>query len=260
MNRSLIGGLFMVSALLVIALTGCTTYQTPGAGVNVGDLSQSSTDIAELMRREPAAEFPARIAVVRIQAPGYLPGAASCHGQGRYCVVTARDIESDDEYQRLERLSGVAGVGPISSILLPPTMRSIEDLRLVAANLKADMVLIYSVDTRFHVDGHSLGPLSVVSLGMIPNKKAYVTTTASAVLVDVRSAFIYGVAESTASDDQRATIWSTHQAIERARTATERQSFVGLVGEIERLWQGMLRSNELFDSRALSSKSARTGS
>lgn len=232
-------------ALLVIVLSGCATYQTPGAGVNVGDLSQSTAEISELMRREPAAEFPARIAVVRIQVPGYVAGAAACHGRGKYCVVTARDIESDEEYERLQRLAGVAGVGPISRILLPPTLSSIEDLRVVAANLKADMVLIYSVDTRFHVDGRSLGPLSVVSLGMIPNKKARVSTTAAAVLVDVRTGFVYGVAESTASDDQRATIWSTHQAIERARLTTERQSFIGLVGEIERLWPGIAQSMAL---------------
>ncbi|MFU8832756.1 MAG: hypothetical protein ACNA7J_11465, partial [Wenzhouxiangella sp.] len=132
--------------------------------------------------------------------------------------------------------------------LVPESLRGIEDIRLVAANLKADMVLIYSVDTRFLVDGRSLGPLSVVSLGMIPNKKAHVTTTASAVLVDVRSGFVYGVAESTASNDQRTTIWSTHQAIERARKETEKESFIGLVGEVERLWQGILELKEFASS------------
>lgn len=233
-------GVFLGAAVLV---SGCATYTTPGAGINVGDLSQSTVEIAEVMRREAAAEFPARIAVVRVQAPGYVAGNGACHGQGRYCIVTARDIETEDEYQRLGRLSAVAGVGPISAILLPSSPGGIEDLRLVAANLKADMVLIYSVDTRFHVDGRSLGPLSVVSLGMIPNKRARVSTTAAAVLVDVRTGFVYGIAEATASDDQRATIWSTHQAIERARAATERQSFIGLVGEVEKLWPRILEAN-----------------
>lgn len=240
-------GSIRAGALLAAAIlfSGCATYTTPGAGINVGDLSQSTTEIAEVMRREPAAQFPVRIAIVRIQAPGYVAGSGACHGQGRYCVVTARDIETEDEYQRLGRLFGVAGVGPISAILLPSTPGRIEDLRLVAANLKADMVLVYSVDTRFHVDGRSLGPLSVVSLGMIPNKRARVSTTAAAVLVDVRTGFVYGIAEATASDDQRATIWSTHQAIERARTATERQSFIGLVGEVEKLWPRILEANAI---------------
>lgn len=242
MERNSIGGLFVGCALLIIALSGCATYQTPGAGISVGDLSQSTADIAEIMRRAPAAQFPAYIATARIQAPDYTAGNTSCHGQGRFCVVAARDIESDDVFERLKRLPGVADAGPISRILVPQSLHGIEDLRLVAANFKADMVLIYSVDTRFVVDGRSLGPLSVVSLGLIPNKKAHVTTTASAVLVDVRSGFVYGVAESTASDDQRATIWSTHQAIERARKETEKESFISLVGEVERLWHGILQS------------------
>jgi hypothetical protein len=233
----------LASALLFIALSGCATYQTPGAGINVGDLSQSTDEIAELMRREPAATFPAHIAMARIQAPGYVAGAAVCHGQGRFCVVTVRDIKADGEYERLERLSGVAGVGPVSRMLLPPTLSSIDDLRVAAAKLKADITLIYSVDTRFQVEGRSLGPLSIISLGMIPNKKARVFTTASAVLVDVRTGFVYGIAEATASDDQRATIWSTHQAIERARMATESRSFVELVGEIEQSWPGMMHSS-----------------
>ena len=237
MNR-----LILVLAFGVL-LAGCATYQTPGAGVSIGDLSQSSPDIAELIQREPAAEFPARIATIRVQASGYGSGTTGCYGQGGFCVVTARDLEEDDDYDRLSRLAGVADIGRVTRLLVPASVSGIEDLRRAAAGLKADIILLYSIDTRFVVEGQSLGPLSVVSLGLIPNKRAHVTSTASAALVDVRSGFIYGVAESTASDDQRATVWSTQQTIERARLGTERSAFQELIGEIEDLWKGIVNAH-----------------
>lgn len=226
--------------LMLYGLVGCATYQTPGAGVSIGDLSQASPDIAEIMQREPAAQFPTRIATVRIQASGYGAGTTSCHGRGSFCVVTTRELEEDQDYQRLSELPGVADIGRVTRLLVPASLSSIEELRLAAAGLRADMVLVYSVDTRFVVEGQSLGPLSVVSLGLIPNKRAHVTSTASAAIIDVRSGFIYGVAEATAADDQRVTIWSTQQAIERARLGTERAAFVDLVAEIETLIRGIV--------------------
>ncbi len=234
----------VILLLPVLWIAGCATYQTPGAGVSIGDLSRSSPDIAEVMLREPAANFPARIATIRVQAAGYDSGKTSCYGQGAFCVVTARDLEEDQDYERLSRLAGVADIGRITRLLVPASVSGMEDLRSAAAGLKADIILLYSVDTRFIVEGQSLGPLSVVSLGMIPNKRAHVTSTASAALVDVRSGFIYGVAESTASDDQRATVWSTHQTIERARLGTERQAFQELIGEVEALWVGIVNAND----------------
>lgn len=230
----------IIVLMLGLLMSGCATYQTPGAGISIGDLSQSSPEIAELIQREPAAEFPARIATVRVQASGYSAGTTGCFGQGAFCVVTTRDIEKDEDYTRLSKLAGVADIGRVTRLLVPSSISGIEDIRKAAAGLKADIILLYSVDTRFVVEGQSLGPLSVVSLGLIPNKRAHVTSTASAALIDVRSGFIYGVAESSASDDQRATVWSTRQTIERARIGTERTAFEELIGEIEELWQGVV--------------------
>ena len=57
--------------LVLILITGCATYTTPGAGVNVGNLASADEDIAEIMSREPASPFPARISIARVQASGY---------------------------------------------------------------------------------------------------------------------------------------------------------------------------------------------
>src|SRR5437868_5508520 len=75
-----------VWVMALILLSGCATYQTPGAGINVGNLSRADEDIAEVMKREPAAPFPARIALARVQASGYYSRGNQCYGQGQFCV------------------------------------------------------------------------------------------------------------------------------------------------------------------------------
>jgi hypothetical protein len=229
--------------ILALALTSCATYRTPGAGVNVGQLSNADQDIADVMLRQPAAAYPSRIAVVRAQANGYASRGTQCYGQGPYCVVTAREIETEKDFQRISTLPMVAGVAPMSHILLPGQFNSLKDLRVAAAQLRADMLLLYSVDTRFNVESTDIGPLSLISLGFLPNKKAKVTTTAASALIDVRSGFLYGVAEATALEEQRATVWSSEDAIDKARVKAEVESFQLMLGEFEKLWKGVVEEH-----------------
>lgn len=233
----------LIIAALALCISGCATYQTPGAGVNVGNLSETDGDIAEVMEREPAAPFPSRFAIARVQTTGYSSRNNQCYGKGAFCVVTTRDIETDQDLERLGRLPMISGVAVMSRILLPETLNSIKDLRLAAANLKTDMLLVYSVDTRFNVESTDIGPLALISLGFLPNKKAVVSTTASAALFDVRTGFVYGVAEATATEQQRATVWSSAEAIDSSRLKTEAESFRELLGEFEKLWKGVVEEH-----------------
>ena len=231
-----------ISKWIAVALltASCASYRTPGAGVNIGNLSASEGDIAELMSREPAASFPARLAIVRVEATGYYSYNSHCYGQGRYCVVTTRDIETDRDFATIASWPMISDIAAMSRLLLPPQLNTVKELRLAAASLKTDMLLVYSVDTRFTVESAEIGPLALISLGFLPNKKAHVTTTASSALFDVRSGFVYGSAEATASEQQRATVWSSTGAVERARLRTEVEAFQKLLGEVEKLWKGVV--------------------
>lgn len=233
----------MLWLTLALAVSGCATYQTPGAGINVGNLSKADVDIAELMKLEPAAPFPARLAIARIQATGYYSHNNHCYGKGRYCAVTTRDIETEQDFDRLSRLPMISGVAAMSRILLPDQLDSIKDLRLAAARLKTDMLIVYSVDTRFNVESTDIGPLALISLGFLPNKKAHVTSTASAALFDVRTGFVYGALESSSTKEQNATMWSSGAAIENSRLNTEADAFHQMLGEFEKLWKGVVETH-----------------
>ncbi len=231
-------GLGAIAAVCAVAVQGCATYTTPAAGANLKALADE--DIGALMEVEPASPFPARVAVVRIQAPGYASRTNIGYGAGRYSVVTARDIEDEDLFARISALPMVAGVAPLSRIILPRNPESIKDLRISAARLRTDLVLIYSVDTVFHIEGTPLGPLSPITLGLLPDKKAFVSSTTSGAMVDVRTGFVYGVSEATEREEQLATIWNTQDVIDGARLRSETASFRSFAGEFGKLWKNIL--------------------
>jgi hypothetical protein len=239
MNVRLAGGLL---CLMVVACASAN-YRTPGAGVSPQVLAKADGDIAEVMKREPTAVFPARVAIARIEAAGYQTRGAQCYGTGRMCLVTAREVESDQDLARIASLPMVAAAAPLGRLLLPEALNSTKDLRLAAASMKADLLLVYSIDTRFEVESTSIGPLQLVSLGLLPTEKAHVFATASAALFDVRTGFVYGVAESTATEEQRANLWSTAEAVDDSRLRAEAQAFRSMLSEFEKLWQGIVREH-----------------
>ena len=226
--------LLSIAALL---LNGCAHYTTPGGSVSLGEFVDE--DIQEFYAATPASQFPAGMAVIRVQDKGYSQRTSN-YSQGRFEVVTARDVETDEALQKLQQLTYMRGVAPVGRLLLPSAPDSLRDLRVPAARLQADMLLVYTVDTVFTVDGKSLGPLSLVSLEFLPNHKAHVTATVSGVLIDVRTGFIYGTAEASSTEVQRSSMWSTRLAVESARGIAEQQAFDSFVDEFGLMWNDVL--------------------
>jgi hypothetical protein len=234
--------------MLGLIVGGCSQgYVTPGGAVAISSL-QEDKDIAERMKREPAAPFPARIAVVRVQANQYRSYSSEGYGEGRYCVLTTRDIERDEDWQRLEKMPNVAGVALLNRMVIPSRLDSDKELRLAAASLKADVLLIYTIDTVFRIDEHDFGPMRLISLGMLPTKEARVTATASAGFFDVRTGYIYGLAEATALEKQIASSWTSEDAVDQSRKRAEQKAFGQLIGEIENTW-GRIAKEYVKDSK-----------
>jgi hypothetical protein len=219
---------------LLLLACGCAHYRTPGGGVSIPAITDSK--IAEALAREPAAQFPAHVIVARVQASGYVSSSGRGYGNGGYTVLTTRDIETDEDFTQLASQPGIAAVGAINRILLPIELRSLQDLREAAAQLHGDIVLLYTVDTAFHTESQLVAPLQLVSLGMFASEKSRITTTCAAAFIDVRTGYVYGVAEGTATDTRRSSPWTTEAAIEGARLKTEREAFTSALEEISKTW------------------------
>lgn len=225
--------LVVVCGLLLFAC-GCAHYRTPGGGVSIPAMTDSS--IAEALAREPTAQFPAHLVIARVQAMGYASETGEGHGVGQYSVVTKRDIETDEDFAQLASLPGIAGVGALNRILLPVKLRTAKELRQAAAQLRGDIVLLYTIDTTFHTESKMVAPLKLVSLGLFASEKSRIVTTCAAAFVDVRTGYVYGVAEATATESRRSSVWTAEGAIDAARLKTEREAFSAAVKEIAKAW------------------------
>src|SRR4051812_12987225 len=101
----------IIIAILSIA-SGCASYVTPGRGADLGRISPAAAatlssqhapedPIAQSFDKRPLAHFPASVAVVRVQQPGYSSPTAKGWGMGQYSIVTTRDIEKPEQLERL---------------------------------------------------------------------------------------------------------------------------------------------------------------
>src|SRR4051812_33178860 len=238
-------------AMLSLVASGCggAHYATPGRGANLQELTadapravqQGDPSIIAAMGTQPLAKFPTGIAAVRIQAPGYESKTAKGWGEGRYSIVTTRDVEAPADVGRLAKLPMVSGVGPINRLLLPTHLETDRELREAAARMHADVLLLYTLDTTFIVEDKA-APLTVVSLGLSPNKQAKVLCTASALLMDTRNGYLYGVAEATDRQDQFTSSWTSSTAVDQTRRRTETKAFGKLVGELQKTWVGVVQT------------------
>jgi len=85
----------------------------------------------EILDKKPLATFPASVAVVRVQGPGYAPQTTGW-GRGAYSVITERDVESEQDVEKLDKLPQVRGVAPINLLLLPEMLQNDFELRQAA--------------------------------------------------------------------------------------------------------------------------------
>ena len=84
--------------------------------------------------------------------PNRWPRSKSSIGKCWYSAVTTLDFETDADLARIAKMPGVKGVGVMSRLLLPAHLNSATDVRNAAAQLHADIVVLYSMDTSFRTD------------------------------------------------------------------------------------------------------------
>ncbi|MHC4281775.1 MAG: hypothetical protein ACYSWZ_02200 [Planctomycetota bacterium] len=99
--------------------------------------------------------------------------------------------------------------------------------------------MIYTMDTDFY-DSDASTPLSIITLGLAPTIQVRVITTISAMVMDTRTGYIYGVLEETARKEQAAAAFTTQNAFDQLRQKTEREAFEMFLDEFEVLWKNIL--------------------
>jgi hypothetical protein len=236
-----------LGSLIVLLLSGCATYIPPGAKADLQIFAPPS--IQEEFARKPTNPFPASIAVVRVQAPAYnnyyLQQHGGRYGSGRYSVIMVKEVDESPQFERISRLSQIAGVVTINRMLLPEHLGSDQEIRVAASRLQADLVFLYTFDTSFF-DTDMAKPLSVVTLGLSPTRKISAVTTASALLVDTRTGYIYSAYEVTEKAGTLATSWGSRDSADETRRKTEQEAFKKLVDDFVITWPKVLERHSKF--------------
>lgn len=223
----------LIPCLVVLSLASCATYTTPGRPADLGTFTNPKVKKAYVPR--PAMRFPANIAVVRVQEGGYRSHTDKGHGQGAYSVVTTRDIEREGDVDKLQKLPGIQGIAKLNRLLLPQSLNSDEDLRVAAAKLQADAILIYTISTEFR-SNDVIPPLTILSLGLLNIERYEIRSSASAVLMDTRTGYIYGALEEGNDRVGGNFIFSGSDV---ARKASERSAYEKLLASFDPFWRGI---------------------
>jgi len=241
--------------VLLVHMVGCNAHYTvPGGAAPLSELGVNAQDRAALtdnsirqaLEKKPLVTFPARLAVARVQAADYTNYEYDAHGnrqdirRGAYSVITHPDVEKAEDFAQIANLPQIAGVALLKRVVLDQDLNSDLELRHAAAKLHADLLLFYTFDTTFTTET-TLRPLSVISLGLVPNKNAKVACTASAVLMDVRNGYIYAIVEASADDHQLANAWTSQDAIDQVRKRVEREALEKLITTFKEEWRDVLR-------------------
>ena len=233
-------------SLLVLSaavFSGCASrYITPGPKADLQVLAPPS--IQEGFDTKPSKPFPAGIATVRIQASGYenfnTRKTGAVYGSGRYSIITTKEVGEQEQFERIAKLPKVQGIIGLNRMLLPEHLSSLQDLRASAAQLHADLLLVYTFETKF-LDNNSSMPLTVITLGLSPTRKITAVTTVSALLIDTRTGFIYSAYESTEREQKLSTSWGSQESADKARQQTESRAFEKLVDEVVASWPQLLK-------------------
>lgn len=230
----------LVTITTLFMLSSCSSsYVTPGGNVNLSNVQD--TEIKETYELKPTASFPAHIAFTRIQESGYSSYSNRGYGSGRFSVITNREIESEADIERIQNLDNVAGITPLSKVIIPTNITGLRDIRLAAAKLHADILMVYTFDTTFKVGPKKFETSDIISLGLLDNKEVKVFSTASAAFYDAKTGYLYGLAEATETKSQMSDLWSSSATVDKLRKDAEKAAFTSLVPQIERTWTGIVK-------------------
>ncbi len=249
MNRNIITRITII-AFMFSLISGCSHYIAPNMGVDMKlffDESQYEWPDSNTLSLtlKPKASVPARIAIARVQSPGYHEYAAKSFGQGNYSIVTVRDIEEDSDIEAMQKLDDIEGLFYLNRMMLgSQKLDTDRELRVAAARMGAEWLLIYTVETDYLSEDMSK-PLSVISLGISPTVVVNMDCSVPAILMDTQTGYVYSAMEGTARHKQLCAWWTNQSAIDQSRRQAEREAFKDLVTQFKSSWPQIVTGRKL---------------
>ena len=225
----------LLATAAALLCSGCSSYVNSPAVTRAREAKRAEFSdplIARAANAKPTMHFPATIAI-----------APNDHGVREYL----RALEAHGKLDSLNSLPQLARTVVLSPVIVGETdheHRITQDLRLreAAAKMHADAVLIVAIETQA-TDGSIIAPLTGLSLGLLPNRRYELISTAFAALVDTRTGYIYGTNEKSRARSGITMSWGGDDVIRRARSKVEREAMEKLFADFPSFWRGVVATH-----------------
>lgn len=253
MSRRCVGAGVVIAA--VVLLGGCTTWSRPAADLSQFRRALPAAPISAGMFNPSlvasgvstsgiAADQPVQVlAFARVQYPGVKVRSDDRYSAGVYDTTSTANLTlvADDLgavvdlAERMERSSGLQ-VRPVATGTAQRLAHTPDSIIAAAREMNADWLLVYTLDTELTDKTHGWG-LSLLTLGLIPNRTASMRATAVASVMDLRTSQV--LAEWMFNDDgwQPANGYTADDACEQVTKRTEgrlERTLAERVGELRR--------------------------
>ena len=118
-------------------------------------------------------------------------------------------------------------------------VKSYREIDAEARKVGADMVAIYRFEASDRSNDAFL-PLSVATLGLAPTNSYTVTATATLMMRDARTGYLYGVMEESATNKGLTAGMDLHNAQERSKRNAKKKALDQLTAKLPVFWNGVL--------------------
>jgi len=237
LRLAIVGALFALSFLLGGCANSYVNSPAAAAHRDKAKAEFSHPIIARAYNAKPAIHFPATIGLAPMDHETQLP---------------LRNLDAAGKLDALKSLPQLANVTNVSSLLIstdgqiagpngqPVALWNKSDLALreAAARMHCDAVLLLKIDTTV-TDGKIFAPLSLVTLGMFPNDRSEVISTALAALVDTRTGYVYATAERSAGKTCHTNSWDDDTRSRTMQLANQK-AIDKLFADFPALWSGIV--------------------
>jgi|GEM_PF-4649756 len=251
-----------IAFLLTLASCANPAYVTPIEPVDLAAISDRGVRAG--FAAQPLASYPAHVALVRVQSDGASGTWRPVTGlETLHLMSGARTGPADPrQVERLAELEGVVdAVAPNALVLGGAALHDLDDLRDEVAPLRPDLLVVYTLDTRLFVESDPFGFVDLVTLGFLLEDRRQVSCVASALVVDVKSGFVWSSLDARAEREDTVGRWFRPPPDAELFEDAEAEAVAALLDRLVETWPRLGdRVREAASARASGGGAAAVGS
>lgn len=150
-------------------------------------------------------------------------------------MISDTDLEQSKHAEAAAALPGIAGIVSLNRVALVSEVKSYAELDREARKVGADLVAVYRFDASDRTNDLFV-PLSIATLGLAPTNSYTVVGTATLMVRDARTGYIYGVMEESATNKGVTAGMDLYNATERSKTKAKAAAFDKLTEKLPQFW------------------------